>query len=296
MNVPALPLRYREDRRTLALLACLSGLFVVQYGGVARHPVLLGLTYVLVLVPLIAKHNHNHCHTFHDRRWNDAFSLWLTLLTGMTTTGVITAHNRLHHGANQTDDDFVRCSLVRFRWNWLNFVAFFFASAVDMWRQRPADLAEWRRTRPHLYRLAIVERSTVIVFIAALLVADWRSTLVVFAGPRLFGQWFLVTINLVQHQDCDPDSAVNHSRNVTGRVINWLLLNNGYHTAHHDHPGLHWSRLADVHRSLLPSIDPALNERSLLRCVARRFIAGAGWVGAPAVRRSARWRVNGIRA
>jgi fatty acid desaturase len=279
MTVRVLPLRHGEDLRTLALLGCLTSMFVVQYAGVARDPVLLALTYVLVLVPLIAKHNHNHCRTFHGRRWNDAFSLWLTLLTGITTTGVLTAHNRLHHGSNQSERDFVRCSLVRFRWNWLNFVAFFFVSAVDMWRHRPADLADWKRTRPHLYRLAIVERVAVVAFIAALLVVDWRSTLVVFVGPWLFGQWFLVTINLVQHQDCDPDSADNHSRNVTGRALNWLLLNNGFHTAHHRHPGLHWSRLPDVHRSLEPSIDPALNERSLLLCVVRRFVAGVGWHG-----------------
>ena len=279
MRIPALPLRYGEDMRTLTLLASLTVLFVVQYASVARHPALLALTYVLVLVPLIAKHNHNHCRTFHGRRWNEAFSLWLTLLTGTTTTGVITAHNRLHHGRNQSDSDFVRCSLVRFRWSVLNLGAFFFASAVDMWRHRPADLEEWKQGRPHLYRLAIVERVAVALFIVTLVVIDWRSTLVVLAGPWLFGQWFLVTINLVQHQDCDPSSPANHSRNVTGRAINWLLLNNGYHTAHHDHPGLHWSRLASVHRSLLPSIDPVLNERSLLLCVARRFIAGTGWRG-----------------
>ena len=278
MRRPAFPLRYGEDVRTLVLLTSLTLLFAIQCAGVARHPALLASTYVLVLVPLIAKHNHNHCRTFHGRRWNEAFSLWVTLLTGMTTTGVITAHNRLHHGRNQTESDFVRCSLVRFRWNLLNLVTFFFASAVEMWRHRPADLVEWKHARPQLYRLAIVERIAVGVFVAALLIVDWHSTLTVFVGPWLFGQWFLVTINLVQHQDCDPDSTANHSRNVTGRAINWLLLNNGYHTAHHNHPGLHWSRLPEVHRSL-HSIDPALNERSLLLCVTRQFIINSGWRG-----------------
>jgi fatty acid desaturase len=263
--------------RTIVLLAVLTALFVVQYARVVAHPALLASTYAFVLVPLVAKHNHIHCQTFRGRRWNAAFSMWLTLLTGMTTTGVITAHNRLHHGHNQSQDDPVRCSLVRFGDNRLNLVAFFFASTFTMWRNRPDDLAEWRVTRPALHRQAIVERIAVTAFVMALLAYDWRSALTVFVGPWLFGQWFLVTINLLQHQDCDPASSHNHSRNITGRAINWFLLNNGYHTAHHNFPGAHWSELPAVHRTLLPAIDPALNERSLLICTWRRFIAGERW-------------------
>ena len=113
MTTRALPLRYRADLRTIALLTVLTALFIVQYAHLAEHRSLLLLTYAFVLVPLVAKHNHNHCPTFRGRRWNIAFAMWLTLLTGMTTTGIITAHNRLHHGANQHATDFVRCSLVR---------------------------------------------------------------------------------------------------------------------------------------------------------------------------------------
>jgi len=272
-------MRYAADRRTIGLLAILTALFALQYLRVVTHPAALAATYVFVLVPLVAKHNHNHCRTFSTHRWNEAFALWLTVLTGMTTSGVITAHNRLHHGDNQQAGDFVRCSLVRFRRNWMNLTAFFFASAFEMWRRRPADLADWRATRPRLYRQAILERAVLALFVAALALLDWRMLLTVFAGPWLFGQWFLVTINLVQHQGCDPASSHNHSRNITGRAINWFLLNNGYHTVHHDFPGVHWSRLPDLHRARAAEVDPALNERSLVWCVARRFIAGEGWSG-----------------
>jgi beta-carotene hydroxylase len=277
--VPAIPLRYRADYRTLGLLSILTALFIVQYAHFVSSPIWRFLTYVLVLVPLVAKHNHNHCCTFHGPRWNRAFAMWLTLLTGMTTTGIITAHNRLHHGSNQDDVDFVRCSLVRFRYNWLNFVVFFFASSAKMWWNRPDDLAIWRQTRPALYRQALIERTAVVALIATLLAIDWRAAVEVFFGPWLFGQWFLVTINLVQHQDCDPHSSHNHSRNLTGRAINWLLLNNGYHTAHHNSPGTHWSELPALHRRMAPAVDASLNERSLVVCVWRRFVMGKGWSG-----------------
>src|SRR5262249_13764262 len=119
-------LRYTADVRTLFLLLAFNTLLVVQWLHVANAWYLLVTTYVLAVVALVAKHNHNHCATFRSDAFNSAFELWLSLLTGNTTSGIITAHNRLHHGQNNSQADFVRCSLVRYRHNWQNLAAFFF--------------------------------------------------------------------------------------------------------------------------------------------------------------------------
>ena len=112
----------------------------------------------------------------------------------------------------------------------------------------------------------------VLVFFIGLLLLNWRSTLIYFGVPWLFAQWGIVTINLLQHQDCDHDSAFNHSRNITGRFINWLFLNNGLHTAHHLRPAMHWSRLAEFHRlQVAPHMRPELNQRSLLVSIGKQF-------------------------
>jgi fatty acid desaturase len=232
------------------------------------------------VVVAVVKHNHIHCATFRSETINSIFGVWLSLLTGTTTTGIITAHNRLHHSQNNSEADFVRCSLVRYRHNWMNLAAFFFASVATMYRTRPDDLAEWRRVRPNLYRQALIERTATILFVMILAVIDWKATLVYCALPWLFAQWVLVTINLLQHQDCDFNSEFDHSRNITGRFANWLLLNNGYHTAHHNYPALHWSLLPKVHREeVVPNIRAELNQPSLWGCVWRRFITGEDWSG-----------------
>lgn len=110
---------------------------------------------------------------------------------------------------------------------------------------------------------------------AVLLVMDWKATLVYFAIPWIFGQWGNVTINLLQHQDCKHDSEFDHSRNITGPFANWLFLNNGFHTAHHLRPALHWSRLPDFHRQTVElHIRPDLNHRSMLACVWNQFFRG----------------------
>jgi fatty acid desaturase len=277
------PLRYRADLRTLMFLVVFNVVLAVQWLNIARGTGLAILTYILAVVALVVKHNHMHSPTFRSSAWNSAFELWLSVLTAHPCSGIITSHNVLHHGKNNTGDDFVRCSLVRYRSNLLNFLAFFFASVAAMYRHKPADLDDWRETQPSFYRQAVAERILTYGSISLLVLLDWRSTLRYCVGPWLFGQWFLVTINLLQHQDCDFESQINHSRNITGRFANWLLLNNGYHTAHHMFPAAHWSKLRTIHvRVIAPQLNSALNERSLWLCIWRRFILGKGWKGARA--------------
>jgi fatty acid desaturase len=276
-------LRYRADRRTLAFLLSFNILLAVQWFGVSRSSYLLLPTYVLAVVALVVKHNQIHSPTFRSQGWNSAFDLYLSILTAMPTSGVITSHNVLHHQHNNTGVDFVRCSLVRSRSNFVNLLFFFFVSVQGMYRNKPSDLKNWRRTQPRLYKQAIAERVATYGFLLLLVVVDWRSTLKYCAGPWLFAQWVLVTINLLQHQDCDFDSEFNHSRNLTGRFLNWLLLNNGYHTAHHMFPGAHWSKLKEIHRrEVAPHIEPSLEEKSLWLCLWGRFVLGEGWQGAQA--------------
>jgi len=277
------PLRYPADLRTLMFLCILNFLFAVQWLNVARGWYLLLPTYILAVVALVIKHNHVHSPTFRAHNWNSGFEIWLSLLTAHPTSGIITSHNVLHHGKNNSEADFVRCSLVRYHNNLANLVAFFFASVTQMYRNKPTDLKEWRSSRPALYRQAIAERVLTYSFLGLLVLLDWRSTLKYCAGPWLFAQWVLVTINLLQHQDCDFHSEFDHSRNLTGRIVNWLLLNNGYHTAHHMFPPAHWSVLPLIHeRVVAPRLDPSLNEPSLWLCVWRRFIVGKDWQGARA--------------
>lgn len=37
----------------------------------------------------------------------------------------------------------------------------------------------------------------------------------------------IVTLNLLQHDGCDPQHRVNHSRNFTGPILNYFCFNNG---------------------------------------------------------------------
>ena len=266
------PLRYRADWRSLFLLILLGICFFVQWTGCYRHWLLLPATGVLAFIACIIKHNHIHCRTFASRPWNRFLDYLLGLCTGQSTAAIIPVHNERHHAQHQTNQDFVRSPLVNFRRNWLNLIVFPLAVVRLANRQKSAEILRWQAEKPALYRRVQREGVVVLGFFAGLLLWDWRSTLIYFGVPWLFAQWGIITINLLQHQDCDHDSAFNHSRNITGPFINWLFLNNGFHTAHHLCPAMHWRRLPAFHRQLVePHMRPELNQRSLVVSIWKQF-------------------------
>ena len=100
----------------------------------------------------------------------------------------------------------------------------------------------------------------------------WTSDLGFMVLPALSG-WGIAGINFVQHEGCDPGHRYNHSRNFTGRLLNWFTFNNGYHGIHHEHPSLHWSLAPEVHRrEYAPHVDKRLEQPSLLAYCFRAYI------------------------
>ena len=85
-------------------------------------------------------------------------------------------------------------------------------------------------------------------------------------------RWFL-RVNLIQHDGCDLDAEVDHSRNFGGKLLNWFSINAGYHTAHHNRPGLHWTELPGSHvKDIAPTMKPELLQQSLLVYLAKTYV------------------------
>lgn len=265
-------LRYRADWRTLGLVILALLVLGGAWCGWLRNPLTLAAPWGLAFVCCIVAHNHMHQPIFHGRFWNRVFQLLLMFGSGQPPTGIVTAHNERHHVHPDSEHDFVRTSLVDSRWNFINLMTFPFLSVAAMIREKPNDLSRWKMTRPQLYRQAVLERLIFYVTLTVLVILDWRSTLLFLMTPWLGAQLVLVGVNLLQHQDCDTASEYDHSRNVTGLFVNWILLNNGYHTAHHLRPSLHWSLLPNFHRlHVVPRMNPALDHRTFTGLMLERL-------------------------
>ncbi|HEY5928533.1 MAG TPA: fatty acid desaturase, partial [Kofleriaceae bacterium] len=88
------------------------------------------------------------------------------------------------------------------------------------------------------------------------------------------GTVLFMGVNLLQHDECDPTSEIDHSRDFMSPVLNWFFFGGGYHTAHHLRPGAHWSELPALHaRVVAPHKRAELTEYSMVGFLARHYLA-----------------------
>jgi fatty acid desaturase len=283
-------LRYTADLRTLAfvgtyyvlvLLAIalpLTGLTAPWWATTLHVVVLCFLSFFCAVIT----HNTVHSPVFKNRTLNRLFQIVLSPSYGHPVSMYVPGHNLSHHKFTQTPKDRMRTDKLRFRWNLLNQVFFIFVVGPIIFRDN-ADFAKLMKVKnPSWYRQFLYELSFYVFFLVATLVgflmvntpldAVWKW-LVFVVLPHQYAAWGIMGINFVQHDGTDPEHKYNHSRNFTGKVVNWFTFNNGYHGIHHEHPGLHWSLAPEVHRKeYAPHIDPRLDQKSLLLYVLKQFV------------------------
>jgi fatty acid desaturase len=229
-------------------------------------------------------HNQNHCPAFRDRRHNGLFAAWLSIFYGFPTFVWIPTHNQNHHRyVNGPGDATITWRHTK-KNTWLVAVTYFFVSAP---RQKPLIerfVAHAKARDPRMHRAIVVQQWTLGLAHAGLLalasgLRGWgpgaATYLCSFGACAIMGPWGSIFVNYIQHVHCDPWSAHDHSRNFVSRSTNYFLFNNGYHTAHHETPGLHWSELPQAHARIAHLIDPALNERSITGYCLRAYVLGA---------------------
>ena len=267
-------LNHKEDVRSVVFV-CITLLlllmpFVVDIKAAWVLPWLLAAS-LFCFSSCIINHNHVHNSTFRDARINILFGLLLTLAKGHSSAGVILAHNYNHHVHNGDDNDWIRPQLAGAGRGFVRLLRFVIAAVGSMARGRRTTSPKLlpAATQKHLRR----ERGVLWVFVAALLMLDVGTFLLFVAIPWAVGVILLIGVNLLQHDGCRPGSRYHHSRNFTGRTGNWFFFNNGYHTAHHMQPELHWSRLPHWHREhVAPAIDNTLEQRSILSYLFNNYL------------------------
>jgi fatty acid desaturase len=269
---------------TLALHVCaLAGViaFSPAFGGFAQ-PLLhswwavalwLMVSFLLSFSCSVINHNHVHAPTFRAAPLNFAYRLLLTLTKGYTSTTVIVTHNMNHHVHSGTSRDWIDPALVAGKMGIARVALYVWRASASLNRNRRLPSAP--QLPAHMARSERVEKIVLYVAIVAGLVWNWRAFLLFIALPWVTSMLALVAVNLLQHDDADPENPYAQSRNFTGALTNWLLFNNGYHTVHHLKPSLHWSKAPAEHARIAAQIPAALNERSILWYAARRYVFNA---------------------
>lgn len=249
-------LQVREDRWPVAYTATVLAVQLAIFFAVDN----LGIAALLVLVfqPLqavaIACNHHQH----HRNVWtaalpNRVYEIVLFLQTG-TPPYVITLHHNLGHHLHYLDgsDDTL---------NWRNPDGSPLSLGQCLWRNSVGHL-QWTieigRKYPRIYRRLKAMLAPSLLPLLGFGLLDWRKTLIVFVGPMLLALANVARLGYHQHSGLDADDHLEASRNTEGRLYNLVTFNSGYHAAHHLKPGLHWSRLPELHRQIRARIPEPL--------------------------------------
>ncbi|MGE0789032.1 MAG: fatty acid desaturase [Sandaracinaceae bacterium] len=272
-------LRYWADLRSIAFVAtyyaAIAALFVVPREALPIWAWIVACVALCLLSFFIAVITHNtvHCPVFKSRFLNSLFQVALTNGYGHPVSMYVPGHNLSHHKYTQQPRDRMRTDKMRFRWNMLNQLFFMFVVGPVIFRDNARFAKAMRTKNPKWYRQFLFELIAYVAFLGALLYVDWAKFLVFVMIPHQYAAWGIMGINFVQHDGCDGADPYNHSRNFTGRLVNWFTFNNGFHGAHHMKPGLHWSLLREFHeKELAPYLHPALNQVALLPYLFKAYV------------------------
>lgn len=270
-------LRHPADRRSVALVALyLTGMGTLYAVPAARVlPAFLAVC-ALSFLNTVVIHNHVHLPMFRSPTLNRAWSCLLSFGALYPASANVPAHNLVHH--RFSDDgrpDWASPDAVQLGHPLLDLLHFPNVAGPDTFAgvQRWAALAGRERFRRE-YRQELV---FAFGLTGALLAWDTWAGLSFVILPQLFGARNILRINHLQHAGCDPASP-DHSRDFLGPWFNLLLCNNGYHTVHHDRPGVHWSELPAAHAALRPA--PRHAEPGLAGYLVRRYLRASPVAGA----------------
>lgn len=261
-------LRYKADRRSVFV--------VVLYFIVASLSYLYFPSKWYFILPIIALnawlsftcaviiHNTVHVPIFTKKRWNKVFQIILSFTYGHSVSAYVSGHNFSHHKYTQSAKDSIRTSKMRFKWNFLNQLLFFFVVAPAVVKDENAFAKLMYKEKPKWFWQYALEMALVVSTKIALIILNPMAGICVLLIPHLYAVWGILGTNYWQHDGCDENHPYNHSRNFTSKFLNYIAFNNGFHGAHHEKPNLHWSLLPAYHeKNIVPHLHTNLNRTSL---------------------------------
>ena len=248
-----------------------SILYVLLYSALIAYQwwygfnwLLFGLALLIMIGLQVVHHNHVHLGVWHNKSLNRISNHFISVLTGIPSAMMFGGHIRNHHQHSHGPKDVTRT--YRFGGDHNHGLGYLlhpfqaFGVLIPMFLRD--FFHEWpKRTR--FSRDLLLESVLIGAFWIVLCVIDWQKFFLFIWLPQAWGLHWLLAANYLQHAHCDDQSKAHYARNFIG-VMNYFLLNIGFHTAHHDYPKMHWSKLRQLHQNEYQHLDSRLCQRSLL--------------------------------
>lgn len=266
-------LKHSSDVKTLIYLLLATGLLIVQW-NIGFNVILFILSLYLAIAVAVIAHNHNHVPIWKSSFLNHFTDNWITLFYGFPAFAWTPTHNKNHHKFNNKEGDYT----ITYRFSESNnvFTLLSYPSISSYFQQSPVmnHLRHLYKNKRKHFILALVQYAALGLFIGITLWLNWRKSLLFVIIPQQVALFVIMLFNYIQHVHADEESVYNHSRNFTSGFTNFMLFNNGYHTAHHNKASIHWSQLPAAHAKISHLIEPHLNQPTILGYLFKTYVLG----------------------
>lgn len=272
-------LRFNADLRTLVFMFITAATLVVmwQYGSEMSTSLWILLYTLQLLMAVIIStivHNHQHLPMWTVKWLNICTDCFLTVFYGFPVFAWIPTHNNNHHLHINKEPDYTKTYMVSEKNNLLTLLTYPSLSGMKQQKAVVLYFIDLYKTDRRKFYFHLLQITSLFLWVAIALFIDWKKALLYVIIPQQLSLFTVLIFNYIQHIHADEESEFNHSRNITGNVLNFLLLNNGLHTVHHISPGVHWSKLREKHDKIAHKIDPRLNEDNFAWYLFRVYILG----------------------
>lgn len=272
-------LRYQADVRSLVFMAIAAGslIFLWRFGSTLSTPLwVLCYTLQLLMAVIVSTmvHNHQHLPMWTVKWLNVLTDNFLTVFYGFPVFAWIPTHNSNHHIHINKEPDYTKTYMVSEKNNLLTLLSYPSISGVKQQKAVGSYFMNLYKSDRRKFFFHLLQIISLVAWVLIALIIDWKKAILYVIIPQQLSLFTVLVFNYIQHIHADEESDFNHSRNMTGSVLNFLLLNNGLHTVHHISPGLHWSKLREKHDKIADKIDPRLNENNFAWYLFRVYILG----------------------
>jgi beta-carotene hydroxylase len=244
-------LRYRADRGPVAYVLAVFVLRLALWGLAGPLVCALCVLPLAVLGMFVApiNHHHQHVNTFRAAWLNRLYDLALALQSGVAPYAWVLHHNLGHHAhyLNQRPHE----NADESRWTRRDGTQMGrLEYSIDLLLHHQVDIVRVGLQRPRVFRSFLWMKLPLWGLLGVGLWLRPLETALVFLLPGFLTLFHTIWATYEHHAGCPATDHIDASRNRENPLYNFLTGNLGLHTAHHMRPGLHWSRLPELHAEI----------------------------------------------
>lgn len=244
--------RHPADRLPVTIILVLSGVDFCLYFFAENHW-LLAAYWLVMIIPKgkISAWNHHHQHspTFRRKSLNRLLEFFYALHTGVTTN-LWLLHHVLGHHLNYLDQRRDESRWQRPTGAMMGEIEYTLNVAATAYSRGFKVGARY----PKKQRAFVLYTAITFAVVALLVWIKPISGLFLFVLPMVLGLLLTSWATYEHHAGLSTDNLFEASRNNLNRFYNITTGNLGFHTAHHYKPGVHWSKLPELHEQIADRI------------------------------------------